>query len=103
MIENLSEGHMVEVLLGRYAINKIYVFLSHAQTDIGTSILVSLNPLKPLPGLYDNFQVSVKTPHVYKTTLAALDQLRNGSQTILISGESGSGKTFNSRGLYSSL
>jgi myosin-5 len=64
--------------------------------------LVALNPFKSIPELYDEKAMKSylaydeeSSPHVFKTTMAAYSQLRETrlSQSVLISGESGAGKT----------
>lgn len=69
------------------------------------SILVAVNPFQRLPGIYDDSQIKFFTnnvhssdtpePHVYGTSALAYDSLRSGkgSQSVLVSGESGAGKT----------
>ncbi|CAD7943476.1 unnamed protein product, partial [Amoebophrya sp. A25] len=68
-------------------------------------ILIAVNPFKTLPGLYDFANWTGKRPHVYTTAEAAYRQLRDRkkSQTILISGESGSGKTESTKFVMSFL
>ncbi|MES1910015.1 MAG: hypothetical protein MHM6MM_002682 [Cercozoa sp. M6MM] len=69
------------------------------------SILVSLNPHEPRSGVYDEAQASFyrasdsplsNKPHAYGVTAAALQAIQRDqlSQSLVVTGESGSGKTF---------
>lgn len=90
----MTEAHVLSILRNRYSQGQIY-------TRIG-SVLVNINPYTPLP-LYSQSLISRITsgsnslaePHIYQVAFAALSALLDSgkSQSILITGESGSGKT----------
>ncbi|NXS32669.1 MYO10 protein, partial [Pomatostomus ruficeps] len=71
-------------------------------TNIG-SILASVNPYKPIPGLYSvdaidlyrQHRLGELPPHIFATANECYCCLwkRHDSQCVLISGESGAGKT----------
>ncbi|KAG1711459.1 hypothetical protein DVH05_008711 [Phytophthora capsici] len=102
-LEHLHEAALLQALSERFDHDEIY-------TSIG-DILVALNPLKPLPKLYSEVQLnaykqmmtnpssSVREelpPHVYAIGGKAFGGLlkpERRNQSILVSGESGSGKT----------
>ncbi|CAD7941448.1 unnamed protein product [Amoebophrya sp. A25] len=94
-LTHLHEPAVLHSLQMRFDIDKIYTFTG--------PILIAVNPFKTISDLY-----SLKTlksyiaggdnlakPHVYATAAASFKGLCEGdsSQTILISGESGAGKT----------
>ncbi|KAM4698021.1 unconventional myosin-X-like [Rhinophrynus dorsalis] len=94
----LSDLHEASIMLNlrlRYLRDKIY-------TNIG-SILASVNPYKPIAGLYDEAAVDLYSrhhlgelpPHIFAIANECYRCLwkRNDSQCVLISGESGAGKT----------
>ena len=90
----LNEPSIMANVTERYAEDKIY-------TKAGP-VLVAMNPFKPL-GLYDGAQVrtymaqeeGTSSPHIYQFARAAFnDMVTNGkNQSIIVSGESGAGKT----------
>ncbi|KAG2914866.1 Unconventional myosin-Ia, partial [Phytophthora cactorum] len=103
-LEHLHEPALLQALSERFDHDQIY-------TSIG-DILVALNPLKPLPKLYSETQLnaykqfmtnsnptSVRDelpPHVFAIGGKAFGGLlkpERRNQSILVSGESGSGKT----------
>ncbi|KAM4627006.1 unconventional myosin-X-like [Discoglossus pictus] len=94
----LSDLHEAAIMLNlclRYQQDKIY-------TNIG-SILASVNPYKPIAGLYDEGAVDLYSrhhlgelpPHIFAIANECYRCLwkRHDSQCVLISGESGAGKT----------
>ncbi|KAG8125339.1 hypothetical protein E2320_020605 [Naja naja] len=95
MLGDLHEAAILLNLHQRYKQNHIY-------TSIG-SILVSVNPYKPIAGLYDASAIDLYRqhclgelpPHIFATASECYSCLwrRHDSQCILISGESGAGKT----------
>ena len=90
----IDDGEVIRILTERLDNGKIY-------TNIG-DILVAINPYRKLD-IYDykNFT----NPHCYEISQKAIDNLRNTdkNQTILISGDSGSGKTFSTKSIINYL
>eukprot|EP00443_Scrippsiella_acuminata_P068851 CAMPEP_0115487064 /NCGR_PEP_ID=MMETSP0271-20121206/60759_1 /TAXON_ID=71861 /ORGANISM="Scrippsiella trochoidea, Strain CCMP3099" /LENGTH=1711 /DNA_ID=CAMNT_0002915095 /DNA_START=96 /DNA_END=5231 /DNA_ORIENTATION=+ len=97
-LTHLHEPAVLSSLQNRFDIDKIYTFTG--------PILIALNPFKLIPGLYDEEvlksfittkqnAVANSKPHVFNTSNAAYRGIcdRQKSQTVLISGESGAGKT----------
>ncbi|KAL7684401.1 putative IQ motif, EF-hand binding, FYVE zinc finger, myosin head, motor domain-containing protein [Plasmopara halstedii] len=102
-LEHLHEPAVLQALHERFDYDQIY-------TSIG-DILVALNPFKPLPKLYSDIQLNVYKqntkdpsnmekkslpPHVFSIGSKAFGGLlkpERRNQSILVSGESGSGKT----------
>eukprot|EP00392_Amoebophrya_sp_AT5.2_P004904 g4913.t1 len=95
-LTHLHEPAVLHSLQMRFDIDKIYTFTG--------PILIAVNPFKSISDLYSlktlksyiagNKDQNAK-PHVYATAAASFKGLCEGdtSQTILISGESGAGKT----------
>jgi myosin heavy subunit len=102
MMKSLSEGPMLHNLRRRFFRDHIYTY--------ACDILISINPYKIIPGLYDSpvsYLQSTKSslfkPHIYVIANTALKRLSgkmmdsmdsNASmtnQSIIINGESGSG------------
>jgi myosin heavy subunit len=93
LMDHLEEAPLLDLLRRRFRADKIYTFSSN--------MVVSVNPYKPIAGLYDDLSAPPSTsavpppPHLY--TIAGRgyrDMLSSGnSQSILMSGESGAGKT----------
>jgi myosin heavy subunit len=93
-LTHLHEPAVLHSLQMRFDIDRIYTFTG--------PILIAVNPFKLIPGLYSDEnlkkyltpKVGTK-PHVFTTANAAFrgicDQQKD--QTVLISGESGAGKT----------
>ena len=99
-LRHLDENMMLDCLSGRFFLNKIY-------TTTGP-VLLALNPFTPVPDLYSPQAVRLhrtgsRSPHVFGVAQTAyqgmIDALldhrgsRPRNQSILISGESGAGKT----------
>mmetsp|Transcript_41275 Transcript_41275/g.66676 ORF Transcript_41275/g.66676 Transcript_41275/m.66676 type:complete len:1698 (-) Transcript_41275:250-5343(-) len=93
-LTHLHEPAVLSSLQNRFDIDKIYTFTG--------PILIALNPFKTIPNLYNEEVlrsfISTKPsskPHVFNTSNAAYRGIcdRKKSQTVLISGESGAGKT----------
>lgn len=84
-LTHLHEPSIINTLYERYQQGKIY-------TNIGP-LLISINPYQKL-NIY-NLDSKKEGSHVYNTVQKALDDMNNNnrSQTLLASGESGSGKT----------
>ncbi|XP_044294397.1 unconventional myosin-X-like [Varanus komodoensis] len=97
-MSTLGDLHEAAILLNLYQRYQ----QDHIYTNIG-SILVSVNPYKPIPGLYDAAAIDLYRqhclgelpPHIFATASECYSCLwrRHDSQCILISGESGAGKT----------
>ncbi|XP_075591031.1 myosin-A-like [Dermatophagoides farinae] len=110
-LNEITQNSIINCLKTRYLYNEIY-------TECGP-ILIAINPHREVASLYTdelqetyfaeiqkNFSeknlVSIK-PHVYKMTTKALFNMfaENRSQSIIINGESGSGKTETSKAIIS--
>ncbi|KAG7641412.1 Myosin head motor domain [Arabidopsis suecica] len=91
----LHEPGVLQNLKSRYYIDEIYTYTGN--------ILIAVNPFKQLPNLYnDHMMAQYKgaalgelSPHPFAVADAAYRQMINEgiSQSILVSGESGAGKT----------
>ncbi|KAL5247554.1 hypothetical protein ACHWQZ_G019434 [Mnemiopsis leidyi] len=94
-LSDLHEGSLLYNLKVRYFANEIYTYIG--------SILVAVNPYKPISGLYSNENlekyskqfIGEDKPHIYAIANEAFRNIwKSGeSQCVLISGESGAGKT----------
>lgn len=93
-LTHLHEPAVLSSLQNRFDIDKIYTFTG--------PILIALNPFKRIPGLYDDDVLKSfitpkpsNKPHVFSTSNASYRGIcdRQKPQTVLISGESGAGKT----------
>eukprot|EP01033_Poteriospumella_lacustris_P000898 gene899-648_t len=107
-MNHLHEAPLLDNLRRRFVSDKIY-------TTTG-DVLISVNPYKRIPGLYDNIATyldmaedgevdrTATKPHVYKIANDALVEMvygkrslhENGTprnQSVVVSGESGAGKT----------
>ncbi|KAJ7338426.1 hypothetical protein JRQ81_012074 [Phrynocephalus forsythii] len=92
---DLHEGAIMHNLFLRYQQNKIYTYIG--------SIVASVNPYKTIPGLYDRTTVELYSrhhlgeisPHIFAVANECYRCLwkRHDNQCVLISGESGAGKT----------
>ncbi|XAR58689.1 Myosin ATPase [Bertholletia excelsa] len=91
----LHEPGVLHNLRSRYDINEIYTYTGN--------ILIAVNPFRKLPHLYDSHMMAQYkgvafgelSPHPFAVADAAYRQMINEgiSQSILVSGESGAGKT----------
>ncbi|ETW09051.1 hypothetical protein, variant [Aphanomyces invadans] len=91
----LSEAFVVDAIESRYRRNLVYT--------LAGSILLAVNPFRAIEGLYGEgvlraYESPNPVPHVYGVASAAYRALQQparalSNQTILISGDSGSGKT----------
>lgn len=94
---HLHEPALLHVLKSRFADGSIYT--------LSGSMLLSLNPFKKLKGLYSDdikslYRSSASTnPHLFQVAQKALDNLKDtgSNQSLLVSGESGAGKTVATR------
>nr|DBA31560.1 TPA: hypothetical protein GDO54_007387 [Pyxicephalus adspersus] len=93
-LPDLNERTLLETLRTRYRQEKIYTYVG--------SILVAVNPFRFLPiynpkyvKMYDNRRLGEREPHIYAVADAAYHAMlrRQRNQCIVISGETGSGKT----------
>ncbi|XP_051739248.1 unconventional myosin-IXAb isoform X15 [Ctenopharyngodon idella] len=93
-LPDLNERTLLENLRGRFRQEKIYTYVG--------GILIVVNPFKFLPiynpkyvKMYDKHQLGKLEPHIYAVADAAYHAMlqRKKNQCIVISGESGSGKT----------
>ncbi|XP_048364354.1 unconventional myosin-X isoform X2 [Sphaerodactylus townsendi] len=92
---DLHEGAIMHNLFQRYQQDKIYTYIG--------SIVASVNPYKIIPGLYDRTTVELYSrhrlgeisPHIFAVANECYRCLwkRHDNQCVLISGESGAGKT----------
>lgn len=95
----LHEPGVLWNIKSRYMVDDIYTYTG--------TILVAINPFAPLPHLYgphmmDQYRgkdLGELSPHVYAIADAAYRQMRKEmkGQSILVSGESGAGKTETSK------
>uniref|UniRef100_A0A665UUJ2 Myosin IXAb n=1 Tax=Echeneis naucrates TaxID=173247 RepID=A0A665UUJ2_ECHNA len=93
-LPELTERALLESLRARFRQEKIYTYIG--------SILIVINPFQFLPiynpkyvKLYDNHTLGKLEPHIYAVADVAYHAMlqRRKNQCIVISGESGSGKT----------
>lgn len=94
-LNHLHEPGVLENLRQRYAQDDIYTYTG--------SILIAVNPFKDVGHLYDEHMMGMYrgvrlgdlSPHVFATADAAYEAMRTEgtSQSVLVSGESGAGKT----------
>uniref|UniRef100_A0A8C3XLG2 Myosin IXB n=1 Tax=Chelydra serpentina TaxID=8475 RepID=A0A8C3XLG2_CHESE len=93
-LSNLTETTLLENLKRRFLKHKIYTYAG--------SILIAINPFKFLPiynpkyvKMYENHQLGKLEPHIFAIADVAYHTMlkKHVNQCIVISGESGSGKT----------
>ncbi|KAF1538071.1 Unconventional myosin-IXb, partial [Eudyptes schlegeli] len=93
-LPNLTETMLLENLKCRFLKHKIYTYAG--------SILIAINPFKFLPiynpkyvKMYENHQLGKLEPHIFAIADVAYHTMlkKHVNQCIVISGESGSGKT----------
>jgi myosin heavy subunit len=103
-----TEKSLLDTLEYRYRTNRIY-------TNAGI-VLISINPYTPLDiygtnvmnAYFNTFTSESNTcgstdPHIYGICESSYQDMHNSNQTIMISGESGSGKTENTKYLQEYL
>ena len=105
-LTQMNEATVLSNIASRFAKNEVYTWVS--------SILIALNPFAPRPELY-SLQVQQHyratkpdsaAPHIYAVAEKAFKKVartRPVSQSIVVSGESGAGKTFANKLLLSYL
>ncbi|XP_035919451.1 myosin heavy chain 95F isoform X2 [Anopheles stephensi] len=91
----LNEATLLDNIRNRYYKDKIYTYVAN--------ILIAVNPYKEIPDLYSNAtlkrysgkSIGELPPHVYAIADKAIRDMRvlKISQSIIVSGESGAGKT----------
>lgn len=88
-LTHIDKEIIIDILEKRYQNSFIY-------TNID-DILISINPYKKL-NIYDNYS-NYNSPHIFDIASKSISNLKNSkkNQTILISGDSGGGKTFSTR------
>ncbi|KAL3850022.1 hypothetical protein ACJIZ3_011904 [Penstemon smallii] len=101
----LHEPGVLQNLKSRYDINEIYTYTGN--------ILIAVNPFQRLPHLYNSHMMSQYkgaafgelSPHPFAVADAAYRLMMNEgvSQSILVSGESGAGKTESTKSLMQYL
>eukprot|EP01132_Coremiostelium_polycephalum_P002883 gene2883-3584_t len=93
-LSHLHEAAILHNLHHRYNLNQIYTYIG--------KILIAINPYTSLPlygremiSAYYGKQLGALSPHVYAVAEDAFKDMRydGSSQSILVSGESGAGKT----------
>ncbi|KAM3143737.1 hypothetical protein pb186bvf_004233 [Paramecium bursaria] len=91
-LDLLNTMNILHTLRVRYYQNNIY-------TKVGSMILVSINPYFYFQELYSEERMQTykenanHEPHIFKIGQEALKQLKEKSSSIIISGESGAGKS----------
>ena len=98
-IDNLSylkfinEPSILNILHKRYDRDKIYT--------LNSKVIISINPFKRIESLYDlnRYCYNENVPHIYQMAELSYKNLlkTNTNQAILVSGESGAGKTENTK------
>jgi len=95
-IPHLNEPSLLEAINKRYNKNQIYTYTG--------KILISINPFKQLDLYNDKLMLEYShqkslPPHLYQITYNSYKNLTNfqKNQSILISGESGAGKTYGTK------
>lgn len=101
-IPHLNEPTVLNSVYLRYIQNNIYTYTGN--------ILISINPFQSLQLYTDEIIESYKNnqnmdPHIYQIARKSYNNLKNThqNQTILISGESGAGKTYTARSIMKYL
>ena len=89
-LKHLNEEILIDCLHKRFDMDKIYTMTG--------PVLLAINPFRSIDGLYDvgvfeSYRRGATRPHVFSIAEHAYLGMEKSSQSILISGESGSGKT----------
>jgi len=106
LMNSLTEDALVENLVGRFKKDNIYTFIGE--------VVVSMNPYKDVTGLYSKAKMQEyknttfiyeKAPHIYGLSNNVYQKLLRyrRNQCVIISGESGAGKTEASKHLMQYL
>ncbi|CAF0971807.1 unnamed protein product [Brachionus calyciflorus] len=84
-----TEDEIIDYLKKRYLSDKIYTFCG--------PILISINPYRQIDIFNETFiqNCATKKPHIYSIANTAFKNIRSKNQSIIICGESGSGKSQN--------
>mmetsp|Transcript_28371 Transcript_28371/g.69116 ORF Transcript_28371/g.69116 Transcript_28371/m.69116 type:complete len:1017 (+) Transcript_28371:228-3278(+) len=95
LLEEISEDEILKTLKARHASDRIYTYIG--------PVLLSVNPFKNISGMYSSEKVKMyrgkyiyeAEPHVFALSEDTYRQLKVDriDQCVIISGESGSGKT----------
>mmetsp|Transcript_11310 Transcript_11310/g.20776 ORF Transcript_11310/g.20776 Transcript_11310/m.20776 type:complete len:1021 (-) Transcript_11310:294-3356(-) len=95
LLEEISEDEILKTLKARHKLDEIYTYIG--------PVLLSVNPFKDIPNLYSQHKINECTgkymyectPHVFALSEDTYRQLKVDriDQCVIISGESGSGKT----------
>ena len=91
---HLNEACVLENVAVRYASSEIYTWTSHVLTAVNPYEILRLygdEIARDLPGL----NARELPPHAFSVAELAVRNVVKGSQAIIVSGESGAGKTFN--------
>lgn len=102
-LKALNMANILKNLKSRYENDYIYTYVAN--------ILIAVNPFTKVPKLYDspstyhNKSLGLMKPHIYAIAENAFTKMvyTNTNQSILISGESGAGKTENTKFLVNYL
>lgn len=91
-LTHLNEPSVIYNLYLRYMDNLIYTYSG--------LFLVAINPYKSLP-IYNTNKIDFESPHIYSIARSTHKNLIKNSkdQSILVTGESGAGKTENTKKL----
>ena len=91
---HLNEACVLENVAARYMASEIYTWTSH--------VLTAVNPYEPLALYSDHMAAMLPSmaprdlpPHAFSVAELAVRNVVRGSQAVIVSGESGAGKTFN--------
>lgn len=105
LMQDVTEDSIHDTLFKRFEMNMIYTYIG--------KVLIAMNPFRAIPNLvgtevmqlYRNKYLHENPPHIYAITDRVFDSLMEFkvSQAVIITGESGAGKTESSKILMSYL